>query len=594
MKKFWKTVAAVVVGILLCNIIGIFFWLSFIGSLGSLGSSTTVTEVPANAILNIDMSKLIVAEQTLENDPFSSLSSFSTADMEIRTIGMLDAVRALESAAADPNIRCVYIRPEAAADLSHLEEFRSALGNFRKSGKPVYAYMESATNAGFYLASVADRIYLSSYHGGMVGLVGLSGQILYFKDLLDMLGVNVQLIRHGKYKSAGEPYVRSTASKENLEQQRVMIDGLWKEMISAMASRTEISEDELNELIDDLELRSADDFLKHGLVDELVTMESMKNKLCAMTGAAKYSEVKSISLYDYAALRVKDDLRAADAIAIIYADGEIVDGRDAKEVAGKRFADLVNEARKDASVKAVVLRVNSPGGSVVAASQIKEAIDSLRKDKPVIASYGSYAASGGYWISANTDYIFSDATTLTGSIGVFGMIPEFSTAIKKHGHINVYSVNSNEHSDMYRSMRAFTDDEIEYIQYDIEAIYNEFTSLVAKGRNMSVERVDELGQGRVWTGRDALERGLVDEIGGLKDALDYTATKAGLTSYRIVSYPKPMTAIEIMMASFSDNGAEYLIEGLHLPEAALEAARQISKIGEPAIYARLPYMLDVK
>lgn len=174
------------------------------------------------------------------------------------------------------------------------------------------------------------------------------------------------------------------------------------------------------------------------------------------------------------------------------------------------------------------------------------------------------------------------------------MIPEFSKAIKKHGHINVYTVNSNEHSDMYRSMRAFTDDEIEYIQYDIEAIYNEFTSLVAKGRNMSVERVDELGQGRVWTGRDALERGLVDEIGGLKDALDYTATKAGLTSYRIVSYPKPMTAIEIMMASFSDNGAEYLIEGLHLPEAALEAARQISKIGEPSIYARLPYMLDIK
>lgn len=597
MKSFWKTVWAVIVGTVLLNLIGFFLMMSIVGAMSS--SSSEVMEVPENAILNLDMSTLVIAEQTLEPDPLSTLSALGSKDAkEVKTVGILNAVKALENAASDPKIKCVYIRPDMASGFAHLEEFRAALENFRTSGKPVYAYMEHPTNAGYYLASVADRIYISKYHGGMVNLVGLSGQMMYFKDLLDLAGVNIQLIRHGKYKSAGEPYIRSTASKENLEQQSVLINGIWKEMTDKMAMRAEMSPEAFNALIDDLKLTDAQAFKKYGLVDELVSYEGMKNKLCAMTGVDDYSKVKSISFADYARLSVKDNFRVKDCIAVIYADGEIVDGTGTEQVAGKRFADIIKDVCADESVKAVVLRVNSPGGSVVAASQIKDALDSLCAKKPVTASYGAYAASGGYWISAGCERIFSDASTLTGSIGVFGMIPEFSKAVKKWGHINVFTVNSNEHSDMYGLMRPLTKEELAYIQTDIEHIYTEFTTLVANGRDMSVERVDELGQGRVWTGRDALANGLVDEIGGLKEALDYTAAANGLTEYRVLGYPRPLTRMELLMASLEQSGEDLLVEGLDglgLPVAdAVKAVRSMSGMTTPAVYARMPFLVNIR
>lgn len=593
MKNFWKTVLAVMLGTVLLNLAGLMFFISLAGALGS--SSSSVTEVPADAILNVDMSKLVIAEQTQEVDPFSALASGNTAAMEIRTVGILDAVKALEAAADDPKIKCVYLRPDMAGGIAHLEEFRAALDNFRKSGKPVYAYIQSATNAGYYLATVADRIYMSSYHGGMIQLVGLGGTLMYYKDLLDRLGVNIQLIRHGKYKSAGEPFIRSTASAENLEQQRVMISGIWSEMVAPMAARAGVSVERFNEMIDNLELVDAEAFARLGLVDELVSMGQMKEKICAMTGAAKYSDVKSISLADYIPLAVKDNFRTKDCIAIIYADGEIVDGHDVKEIAGKRFAELVSEVAADDMVRAVVLRVNSPGGSVVAASQIKEALDTLAAHKPVVASYGAYAASGGYWISACCERIFSDATTLTGSIGVFGMIPDFGGAVKKHAHINMFTVSSNKHADMYGLMRALTPEEVAYIQKDIENIYTEFTTLVAGGRKMDVARVDELGQGRVWTGRDALERGLVDEIGGLKEALEYTALQNGLATYRVVAYPRPMTMMEQIMSSLSaGEQAEKLVEGLGIPASAVHGLKMMADMKTPAVYARMPFVMDIR
>ncbi len=591
MKSFWKTVFAVMVGTILLNVIGFFLFCSFVGMMSS--SSAEVTEVPANAILNVDMTNLIVAEQTMEADPISALQKGKMND-ETSTVGILDAAKALEAAASDPKIKCVYLRPDAVAGIAHMEEFRNALALFRQSGKPVYAYIEHPTNGGYYLASVADRIYMSSYSGGMNGLVGLSGQLMYYKDLLDLLGVNMQLIRHGKYKSAGEPYIRSTASKENLEQNSVMINGIWNELVAKMVEKPGVSADRFNAMINNLELKSAKDFLALGLVDELVSYTDMKEKLCAMTGVEKYGDVKSISFADYVRLSVKEDFRVKDCIAVIYADGEIVDGSEPEQVAGKRFAEVVNKVREDESVKAVVLRVNSPGGSVVAASQIKDAVDALAAEKPVVASYGEYAASGGYWISACCEHIFSDATTLTGSIGVFGMIPEVGNAVKKWGHINVYAVNSNDHADMYRFMRPLSKEEVGFVQVDIENIYTQFTSIVAQGRNMSVEHVDELGQGRVWTGRDALANGLVDEIGGLVEALDYTATKAGLVDYRVVAYPKPLTMMEQIMASFEGKKDELLVEGLGVPASAVKAAKSLANMKEPAVYARLPYMMEVR
>ena len=609
MKHFWKTVWASTLGFIIGSIVLSFLscflvMMLLAGSAAVFGSSVPVLQ--SNSILNIDMSKLIIAEQTLEEDALTGLQmGASGASYEpVRTVGILDAARALEAASVDPNIKCAYIRPDAASDVAHLEEFRAALEKFRSGGKPVIAYMESPTNGGFYLGSVADRIYMSDSHGGMNMLVGLSGKLVFVKDLLDLLGINMQLVRHGKYKSAGEMYIRNNPSKENLEQNEVMVNSIWSEMVKPIAERADMTPERFNSLLDKLALTDAAAFLEYGLVDELVSLGQMKEKLCAMAAVSDYDDIHSISLADYVTLNnLSVDYKIKDCVAIIYADGEIIDGNAEEQVAGKTFAAIADQLRKDDNVKAVVLRVNSPGGSVVAATQIKEAIDALRAEKPVVASYGSYAASGGYWISACSDYIFSDATTLTGSIGVFGLIPEYGQALKKWARINITSVPSNAHSDMYSGLRPLSASELAYTQKDIEAIYTQFTSLVAEGRKMDVEKVDELGQGRVWTGVDALERGLVDRIGTLQDAVEYAASLSGTSIYRTEAFPKPLTTLELLLSQLQpveEDLVKTLAEGVgshfygKTAAGAAKAFFSASKAGEPAVYARMPYVVTLE
>lgn len=609
MKSFGKTVWASALGFIIgsvaLSIISSFFVLIIVaGSMAAVGGSKATLR--PDSVLNIDMSTLVIAEQTKEADPFANMQmSMSGASFDqIRTVGILDATKALEAAATDPNIKCAYIRPDAATDVAHLEEFRVALEKFRTSGKPVIAYMQTPTNGGFYLGSVADRIYMSSAHGGMNMLIGLNGRMMFLKDILDIVGINMQLIRHGKYKSAGEMYIRNSASKENLEQNTVMVNGIWKEMVAPMASRSNMSSAAFNVLIDNLFLVDAQDFKEHGLVDELVTIDQMKAKLCSAAGVEDYDKLNSISFADYVDIQNKANISfSGDCVAIIYADGEIVDGTDPEKVASKDFVKIIDDVRKNDKVKAVVLRVNSPGGSVVASTQIKEALDALHEVKPVVASYGSYAASGGYWISACSDYIFSDATTLTGSIGVFGIIPEYSTVLRRWAHVNITSVPSNKHSDMYSGLRPLSRDEVEYVQKDIETIYTQFTSLVADGRKMSVERVDDLGQGRVWTGRDALANGLVDKIGTLQDAVEYAAQMSGIMTYRVEGYPKPLTVLEQIMMQIEpaqDDLVKSLTEGLGSHVCGKEAAAVIGSLsdmaseGKPVVCARMPYVLSIE
>lgn len=586
-KDFWKIVLASAIGVLIASIVSTILVLAIAGDFSSDSAFATSGKksVPANAILDIDMSVTHISEQTKEPNPFESFSFGSKASQpEIRNVGILDAARALEAAATDPSIKAAYIRPDMASDISHLEEFRTALCAFRASGKPLIAYIQTPTNAGYYLASAADRIYISNYHGGMNMLVGISGSMMHVKDLLDKLGINMQLIRHGKYKSAGEMFIKNSPSPENMEQQTAMIKGIWAELAAPMAEKAGMSVDEFNAMIDNLELVTGEDFVKKGMADEAVSLSQIKDKLCAAAGVDDYDDVPSISLADYAAIKVRENHKAKEAIAVIYADGEIVDGYGLDQVAGKRFAKIIDKVRADSTVKAVVLRVNSPGGSVIASSQIKDAVDALKNVKPVVASYGTYAASGGYWISANADYIFSDATCLTGSIGVFGTLPDFSKGIKNILHVNITPVPSNRHSDMYSFMRPLDGEEVAFIQKDIETIYTEFTTIVATGRKMSVEQVDELGQGRVWTGRDALERGLVDRIGGLLDAIQYTADIASMTNYRIEAYPKPLSTMEQILEAFEPANDEELVK----------IFKEVKSSKEAKIFARLPYNIEIR
>ena len=583
---------AAIVGFLVVNVVLLFFSFALLGSLAALGSSQPV--MPRTAVLTLDMSRIAVSEQTTELDPISQIQG-----NDISVIGIWDAIQAIDAAAADPAIKYMYLKPDrASGGIAELEELRTAIDNFRKSGKAVISYMENPSTPGYYLATASDKIYMSAYEGSMNMIAGLSSQMIFLKDILDKLGINVQLIRHGKYKSAGEMYVRNASSPENLKQNRELLDAIWGNWTETIASAREMSQDKFNSLIDGLELNFPDDFLENGLVDELVTSDQMKQKLSDFFDAGITENVPVISLSDYAKLKVVPNIKAKNKIAVIYANGNIIDGDDVEQVAGDRFASIISGVRKDSTVKAVVFRVSSPGGSVFASEKIKNEIDLLRENKPVIASYGAYAASGGYWISSNCDYIFSNAGTLTGSIGVFSMIPEFSKTLKDIAHVNITTVSTNRHGDMYSGTRPLDKAETEYMQASVERIYDRFTTLVSEGRGMDKDYVDSIAQGRVWAGSDALELGLVDRIGTIKDAIMYAASSAkgdygqDLSNWQIVEYPRPLTTMEKIMEALGGSSAE-VFAGTPL-ESVEKAFKGWSETQSGQVYARIPYEIEIK
>ena len=581
MKDFVKTIVAVICAFVILGILRGIFFLIMLGSMALSGSSTSA--VPkTGGVLDLNLSNFTLGEQS-QSDPAPSLSSMSFET--IPTVGIRDAVTALQEAAVDPAIKFVFLRPDGAlGGMSQLEELRGALSAFRESGKPVLAYTETPGNGSYYLASVADKVLMGNAHGGTYTLLGLSSQSFFLKDLLDKLGVNVQLIRHGKFKSAGEMFIRNASSSENREQNQVMISSLWKAMASAAAASRDMSEEQFNDIIDKLVLVTPEDFVSNGLVDELVDYAGLQNKMKTLAQVEDYKKVHLVSLPSYIDAKVSAK-PSKNKVAVLYADGEIVDGSGKSQVAGDRFMKLVEKLRKDKNVKAVVLRVNSPGGSVSASVKIRTALDSLMKEKPLVASFGDYAASGGYWISSGCQKIYADATTVTGSIGVFSLIPDFSKVTKKVG-VNVESVGSNKHSDMMSLMRPFDAAELAYMQASVEDIYELFVNLVAASRGLSVERVDQIAQGRVWAAADALEVGLVDEIGTLQDAISYAAALADLPSsddYSVASYPAVPSFFEQLMSQLGGSG---MGEDVRL---------RVLKSYEPGrFYARLPYDYEIR
>ena len=590
MKNFLKMTLATLLGLLIFCVVSMIIGFGIIGAAASLGDKQPV--MPAQAVLTLDMSSVVLGEQTAEADPLSML----TGGISAGQLGIYDAVKALNAAAADPAVKFIYMTPDATSGgLAQIEEFRKALQNFRASGKAVISYIENPSNAGYYLASVSDKIYMTPHDGATNMFNGISTQLIFLKDILDRLGVNMQLIRHGKYKSAGEMFIRSSASKENLEQNTAMVTSMWKSWASEIAASREITEAELNAMLDNLELNFPADWVEHGLVDELFTREELQQQIADLYVAETYKDVKSISLQDYATLKNTVNYKAKNKVAVIYAEGDIVDGSAKQGVAGDRFAEIIADVRKDTTVKAVVLRVNSPGGSVLASEKIKAELDLLQERVPVIASYGDYAASGGYWISANCDKIYSDATTLTGSIGVFSLIPDLGGAIKNKLHVNITSVNATKHADMYNGFRALDPQETAYMQASVENIYDKFTKLVSEGRDMPVSRVDELAQGRVWTGAEALEIGLVDEIGTLEDALRYAAIcidgVEGLEQVQIAEYPKPLSTMESILESLG--ASEGVFAGTSL-ESVEKAFKEASATETGKAYARLPYEISFR
>ena len=589
MKDFVKMVLAVICGLFLMGVICFILTLGMIGSMAAAGSSKPV--LPKSGVLKIDLGKIAIGEQTQESNPFGNMdptSLLTGGGVDSKDIiGIWDAVQAVNAAAEDPAVKFIYLcTDDNTTDVAILGELREALSHFRtNSGKAVVAYMENPGAATYYLASVSDKIYMASYLGLTPQFTGVGTQMYFLGDLLKRFGVNMQLIRHGKYKSAGEMYTRSSSSPENREQYQRMIDSMWETLGGTIAEARGISLAQLDDAISGLKLRLPQDFVTYGLADELLDRDGLEAKLATLAVEDEYDNIDWISLPDYAAAKLVPT-KARQKIAVIYADGEIIDGKGKANIAGDRFASIINKVRADSTVKAVVLRVNSPGGSVTASEKIKDALDKLKADKPVVASYGSYAASGGYWISNNCEKIYTDAATLTGSIGVFGLVPDFSKTAKDIAHVGVESVTSHKHGDMLGLMRPFDADEYDFMLTGIEAVYDRFTTIVSEGRGIPKETVDAIGQGRVWTGADALKINLVDEIGTLEDAIRFAAVAAGdgdLAQWKIKGYPAPPTVMEQVMEMIGgDNSSE---------DALVSALRGIT---QPRVLARMDNEIRVR
>ena len=589
MKSFLKTVLAVIVGILIVSLLGLFL----LSGLASTGSSEPV--LPRSGVLVMDMSKITVTEQRQEMNPMALIQGGSTD----ATIGLWDAVQAINAAAEDPAVQYIYLKPDGgSSDLAIVQEIRKALSNFRASGKAIVAYTENITTGGYYLASVADKIFMTNSPGGNPTMVGISTQLFFVKDLLDKLGVNIQLIRHGKYKSAGEMFIRNNASPENLEQNQVMVNSMWNSIASEITASRDISEEKLNADINALCLCLPEDFLREGYVDALMSGPELRDKLADLALVDSYKDLKTIAFADYVTVKVKPNLKAKQKIAVIYANGEIVEGGTGdNNIDGDRFARIIREIREDEHVKAVVLRVNSPGGSVTASEKIRNELTLLMEDKPVIASYGGYAASGGYWISTGCDKIFTDPVTLTGSIGVFGIIPDFSKTLKDVAHVNVTPVTSHAHGSMMSLMAPLDATEAAFMQRSIEDVYDNFVGIVSEARGLTRERVDEIAQGRVWTGADAMEIGLVDEFGTLEDALHWAAQTAGdedLANWNIIGYPKPQTTMELVMATLTGKSDENVFSGTPLENTANTLLQTAKHLDGRGVLARMPYDIVVR
>ncbi len=587
MKDFLKVLLASFVGTILAFLIFGFIGIGMLVGLASLGSAEEPI-IAKESILLLDF-KAPVTEQ--KGDKFAINPITGDIDMS-GSIPLYSVVKAIEVAAEDPGIKFIYMTPESLnMGISQIEEVRDALKKFRSSGKAVVSYSTDLGNDSYYLASVADKVILNPY--GDIFILGLSSNMIFFKDLLDRLGVDVQLIKHGKYKAAAEPFVQNEISAENLEQNKRMLGSIWNGWCEEIAESRDFTSEQFNFWIDNLEFKGATSAFEKGLVDELWYSDQVVEYLCSLFGVTESKDLKFTPIGKYAAARVKTDLRAKEKIAVVYANGEIVlEGSD-RSISAVKFSQTLEKIRKDSTIKAVVLRVNSPGGGVTASEMIHREISLLKEVKPVIASYGDFAASGGYWISAKADKIFANKSTLTGSIGVFALIPNLNKTMEKVLHIHPVAITTNKHGDALSGMRALTSTEKEYLQHMVDKTYNNFTTLVATSRNMSVEQVDMIAQGRVWAGGDALEIGLADMEGGLVDAISYAAEMACLSQYRLVEYPQVKNTLEKLMESLSKTGAD--IATIADPFAYIE--RSYSRLKEATgvvHYARLPIEYDIR
>jgi protease-4 len=577
MKNFLKMALASFTGVIVAGAIGCFLLFIAAGILGSALSSTETVKVKHGSVFRIMLDKPVTERS--HTGISSDMLSFSMESY----IGLNDILKTIDHAATDPNIQMIYLDLSTLrVGMAHVEEIRNALEQFKESGKPVIAYGDNYSQAAYYLATVADKIYLNPY--GSASLNGLRAEVMFYKGLLDKLQIEMQVIRHGKFKSAVEPYIADKMSDENREQYLTFINAIWGHWLDRICEVRQIDRKKLDALIDRLELETAQSAVDNGLVDKLTYKDELLNELCSLTGAASDEKLSMIDIENYMLVPYKQKT-GRNKIAVVYADGEITMGKGDNGISAWSFANTLRSIRHDKGVKAVVFRVNSPGGDAQASEIIARELSLLQAEKPVVVSMGNYAASGGYWISAPADKIIVNPTSLTGSIGVFGVIPNVKKGMNSLG-ITVDVAKSNTSADFPTSMRPMSVREREVMQGSVELIYSQFINKVSEARSLDVEKVDDIGQGRVWSGLDAVHLGLADELGGITEAIAAAAELAELDSYRVVELPVIVSPMEQLLKSLMKGEASVKLPA---PAEIRTLEHLYKEVKEPGVYARLPY-----
>ncbi len=542
-KTFLAGLLAVVVGTFLV----FFLWIFIL--LGIAGSMDKSVAVHPESILKIDFSEVLTDAPS--SDPLAGIDLMTL--QTTRQLSLFKALRAIEAAGADDRIKGIYLRMNGEGGVTGsalLEELREALLEFKQSGKFIIAYNETYSQGQYYLASVADKIYLQP-EGGM-DWSGLTSNVMFYKGLLDKLDLRAEVFRPTacKYKSAVEPFILDKMSSANREQMQALVNSMWGTISGAVCESRGIDSVKMRRITDNLQVTLPEEALEYGFVDSLVYEDQMEDVFAELGVSDDYA---FITLGDYAS-QVGADLKniSADQVAIVYADGQIVDGEGyGKEIYGNTLAAKIAGVREDEKVKAVVLRVNSPGGSALASDVIWREVELLRAEKPVIVSMGSYAASGGYYISCPADVIVADKLTLTGSIGVFGMILDTREALKNKLGITIDGVKSNA-SSSFLATEPLTPIQRSMIMRGVDKVYTTFTNDVAEGRNLPIEKVLDIAGGRVWSGADALGIGLIDTYGGLKTAIALAVDKAGLgDDYRVTEVTETPSGFAAFIASLN-------------------------------------------
>lgn len=607
MKEFFKMMAAsalghLVTGVVLAFIFALFLVSRFIGAITDLETEGTTKEIKDNSILHLKFENAIFDQERSPEFDFG-LSGF-TAE---KSSGLNVIVKSLERAAKDEKIKGIFLDVSSIpAGMATVEEIRTALKAFKKSGKFIVAFSEIYTHKSYYLSSVSDEIML--YPQGIVQHTGLTAEIMFMKGLIDKMELDLTIIRgsNNKFKSAVEPYMLEKMSDANRKQTEKYLFALWNHMLKGISEERKIEVGKLNLLADSLVLQEAQAALDNKLVDKIAYRDEVYSSLRTRIGIKENEELNLLSLSDYNKdkrekknKKKKEDKK--DHIAVIYAEGDIIDGKgDNNSIGSVTLAEDIRTARLDSSVKAIVLRVNSPGGSALASDVIWRETILAKKAKPFIVSMGNLAASGGYYISCAADKIFAQPNTITGSIGVFGVLPNMERMLKSKLGVTYDRVKTNSHSDIGSISRPMDDFEFNIVQKGVDDIYADFINKVAEGRkhrNLNPALVDSIGQGRVWAGTDALEIGLVDELGGLNEAIKEAAKRANLSenNFSIIEYPLIKSPIEEFLAELkNETKVEFFNQNFGLsPEMMLYLYNVKKILRQKGIVAMLPYHFEI-